>query len=519
MNRREMARVKRVVPHLRVHLTPAVLVVFTTLILTPPGTPTEASVKDLLLSQEPNTLRRKIDFISTKRSQRTPSPPGWEAYNGAVYTPERGYGWLIDLAGCCGDKGGVGKMILPDGTKASPQTLGRSELAHWQGTHKENQPLVFRIDLANGWYRVTCTSVDPDNAPLPLVDQRSIKFRAHDVVFAGPRYGAPLAIEGHRLIEGSGVVEVTEGHLRIVVGDPAYGGWTWSYEGPWHRGWRAWFGKWRNHRYAETWYQKLTRTVDPGFHSLRFNSLEIEQVSPPVAQPLLFFRDFFNRDDNADINVNIPESHRWMRKTLHPTAPGRIIAELYKTSVKLTALRKGHGIVGIVQQQRSPEARIVRYSTSVSLFTGEGSRIHSGIQEAGLLILGESPEPTEFNSTFVGVAYDWSQAETPGWLRYRVGNGRDGYRTDAAIPDTVLPFKVAAGEYEIIVEHDVPNNLLSRVHINGVDITGHWAPSDRRQRIARGLFGIRALMDAHGSGVPLQQFYWYYRVDEDQRSS
>jgi hypothetical protein len=52
-----------------------------------------------------------------------------------------------------------------------------------------------------------------------------------------------------------------------------------------------------------------------------------------------------------------------------------------------------------------------------------------------------------------------------------------------------------------------------------VDITGHWAPSDRRQRIARGLFGIRALMDAHGSGVPLQQFYWYYRVDEDQRSS
>ena len=100
------------------------------------------------------------------------------------------------------------------------------------------------------------------------------------------RYGMPLAIEGNRLVEGSGVVEVTEGHLRIVVGDPSYGGWIWSYEGPWYRGWNAWFGRQRNHRYAESLYQKLTRTVDPGFHSLRFNSLEIERVPPPAEQSL-----------------------------------------------------------------------------------------------------------------------------------------------------------------------------------------------------------------------------------------
>lgn len=183
-------------------------------------------------------LQRKINFTAL-RKQQTPTPPGWEPYDGSVYTPERGYGWLADLRQHGWDGGGTGRMILPDGTRASPLALGRLELANWQGTHQENRPQVFRIDLPDGWYRVTCTSVDPDNAPLPLVDERSIKFRAHDVVFAGPRYGAPLAVEGNRLIEGSDVVEVTEGHLRIVVGDVAYGGWVWAYPGPFFQGWRA----------------------------------------------------------------------------------------------------------------------------------------------------------------------------------------------------------------------------------------------------------------------------------------
>ena len=72
--------------------------------------------------------------------------------------------------------------------------------------------------------------------PVPLVDQRSFKCRAHDVVFAGFSYGVPLKIQGNRLVEGSEGVEVTDGHLRVVVGDPAYGGWTWSYPGPLWRG-------------------------------------------------------------------------------------------------------------------------------------------------------------------------------------------------------------------------------------------------------------------------------------------
>lgn len=181
--------------------------------------------------------------------------------------------------------------------------MGRLELSTWQGTHQENRPLVFRIDLPDGWYRVTCTSVDPIHGPLPLVDQRSIKFRAHDVIFAGPSYGAPLKIEGSRLVEGSAIVEVTEGHLRLVVGDPAYGGWTWSYQGPWYRGWSEWFGRLNHQRYAEIWYQKLTRTVDPGYHSLRLNSLEIQRLVAPAQQTSLLFRDFFNRDDSSDLNM------------------------------------------------------------------------------------------------------------------------------------------------------------------------------------------------------------------------
>ena len=97
----------------------------------------------------------------------------------------------------------------------------------------------------------------------------------------------------------------------------------------------------------------------------------------------------------------------------HPTYLDHIHAELYKTSIKLTAPRKGKGVVSLVQQKLSPEEGIVRYSTSVSLFTGEGSRIHSGIQEAGLLILGAVPEVTEFNSTFIGVAFDRSRRGDP----------------------------------------------------------------------------------------------------------
>jgi hypothetical protein len=94
-----------------------------------------------------------------------------------------------------------------------------------------------------------------------------------------------------------------------------------------------------------------------------------------------------------------------------------------------------------------------------------------------------------------------------------VGDGQSGYRTNSDIPDTVFPFKITEGEYEIVVEHNVAKNILSRVQINGVDMTSYWPPLDRKQRIPRGLFGIRASMDAHGSGVRLQQFYWFYRVE------
>jgi hypothetical protein len=270
--------------------------------------------------------------------------------------------------------------------------------------------------------------------------------------------------------------------------------------------------------FANGWYQKLTRTVDPGFHSLRFNSLEIERVPPPAQQAALLFRDFFNRDDSHDINTGLTQADHWVRERLSPAHPDVISSEIYKTALTLTGPRKGKGVVGLVQQRLSPQRETIRYSTRVSLYTGEGSRLHSGIQEAGLLLLSEPAMVNEFHSTFVGVAYDRSRRETPGWVKYRVGNGRDGYRTNSEIPDTSLPFKVTEGEYEIIVEHDVGANMLSRIQINGVDITGHWAPPDRRQRISRGWFGIRALIDAHGSGVRLQQFYWYYRVEEDRRS-
>ena len=173
--------------------------------------------------------------------------------------------------------------------------------------------------------------------------------------------------------------------------------------------------------------------------------------------------------------------------------------------------------IGVIQNRMSPEKGTIRYATRVSLFTGEGSKIHSGFQEAGLLILGEANAPTEFNSTFIGVGFDHNRAATRGFVTYRVGNGQNGYKTNSEIPDTSLPFQITEGEHEIVVDHDVKNNVLKRIQINGQDLTAMFSVSDRTQRVPRGLFGIRASMDSLGSGVRLQQFYWYYRVEDIAR--
>ncbi len=465
---------------------------------------------------ERGPFQKKINFIAVNDRKRTPTPAGWEAYDGSVYTKERGYGWVSKLSGLYAGDGGENAVIqLPGGVITSPRKVGRLELANWQGMHRENQPLVFRIDLPDGWYRVHCASVA--HGDLPVIDQRNFNCRAQDSVFAGSQFGPPLKIRGRDVVEGSNIVEVTDGSLRIIVGDPAYGGWTWSHKGAWHRGWSTWWGEWGDHRYAETWHQKLTRVIDPGFHHLRLNSLEIERVPAPAKRPALVFRDFFNRDDNPDINSGVAEANQWVKMRPDSAIVEPIESELYKTSLKFTGPKKGRGQLGVIQKKMSPETGTIRYSTRVSLFTGEGSRIHSGFQEAGLLILGEPSGLTEFNSTFIGVAFDRSRAVTPGSVRYRVGNGRNGYKIESQIPDTSLSFRVTEGEHEIVVDHDVKNNILKRIQINGNDLTGSFGLSNRKQRVARGLFGIRASMDPLDSGVRLQQFYWYYRVEDITR--
>jgi hypothetical protein len=100
----------------------------------------------------------------------------------------------------------------------------------------------------------------------------------------------------------------------------------------------------------------------------------------------------------------------------------------------------------------------------VSLFTGEGSKIHSGSQEAGLLILADAKNPTEFNSTFIGVAFDRNRTTGVGSVRYRVGNGQNAYKTSSELPDEALPFRVTEGEYLIVVDHDVKNDVLERIY-------------------------------------------------------
>jgi hypothetical protein len=290
-------------------------------------------------------------------------------------------------------------------------------------------------------------------------------------------------------------------------------GWE-EYDGSIYRpgGWRDWWGF--EHQYAQSWYQKLMRVVDPGFHSLRLNSLAIEQIGAPTERPSLIFRDFFNRDDSPDVNAGIVEAEQWAKVKLHPNLPGDIRAELSNTSIKLTGPQSGAAVIGLVQPTLSPAEGVIRYSTRVSLFTGEGSQIHSGAQEAGMIILADPLRPTEFNSTFVGVGFDSSHPEALGWLIYRVGDGKEGYRTNLAIPDAALPFKITEGEFEVILEHDVAANILRQIRVNGVDVTDQWALQDRRQHLWQGRFGIRSTMNSTLSKVRLRQFYWYYRVEK-----
>jgi hypothetical protein len=102
---------------------------------------------------------KKIDLVyrplqdehrKTALNQHTPTPQGWDSYDGSVYTPERGYGWLTNLRGKGRDRGIRGIVVLTDGTRTSPEKLRRPELANFQGRHGENRPMVFRMDLPDG---------------------------------------------------------------------------------------------------------------------------------------------------------------------------------------------------------------------------------------------------------------------------------------------------------------------------------------------------------------------------------
>ena len=101
-----------------------------------------------------------------------------------------------------------------------------------------------------------------------------------------------------------------------------------------------------------------------------------------------------------------------------------------------------------------------------------------------------------------------------GRLIYRVGDGEAGYRNNLTIPDTELPFKITAGEFEIVLEHDVAANVLRQIRVNGVDVTDQWTLEDRRQPLRQGQFGIRSMLNSTLSRVNLRQFYWYYRVEK-----
>ncbi len=261
------------------------------------------------------------------------------------------------------------------------------------------------------------------------------------------------------------------------------------------------------------WYERLTRTIHHGFHSLELNALQFKRVAPPPHRTELIFRDLFNRDNALDINAGVAASEHWTQLRLHPNLPDPIHAALYQTSIQLSNPERTRGLTGLLQAEPSPAGGIVLYATRVSITTGTGSHQHAGVQEAGLLLLAEPSSPSEFNATFVGVGFDSHHPVTKGRIHYRVGNGRGGYRTNLKIPDVRLPMDITEGEYEIIVKHDVPHNVLRHIRINNVDITPHLTEAQRTQRLTRGLYGIRSAIENTDSHVQPKQHYWYYGVE------
>jgi hypothetical protein len=217
------------------------------------------------------------------------------------------------------------------------------------------------------------------------------------------------------------------------------------------------------------------------------------------------FRDFFNRDDDPDINRHVPEAARWTRRDLRAGA-APIGAALSTTSLALTATSPS--AVAFVQGEPSPARGVVRYSTRVSVMSGEGSRSGSGVHEAGLLLLGDRAV-ADTAATFVGLSIDGDR----GGVTVRVGDGAGGYLAAVTIAAARLPFEVAAGEHEIEVDHDVVGRVLRRIAVNGIDVTPLVPPEARRQRVERGLFGLRAAMEPVSARQRLQQFYWVYRVE------
>lgn len=443
---------------------------------------------------------QRINFVPSGTG-RTPNPPGWIAYDGAPYHPDRGFGWLEDVRGQARDRGVDAPIVLANGQITTPAKLRRPELATMHSLHGENRLRVFRIDLPNGWYRVTCSSVDP-GGPLPLVNQRSFKCRSGDVVFAGPAYGSPLAVKGNALVEGAGIVEVRHNHLRIVIGDPAYGEWTWQHHGPWYTGWRQWLKK--GHLYANGWLQKITRRVDPGYHSLRLNALQIEPSAQPPASSRVVFSETFQRDDGKDVNDGVAAEDRW----IVADTENRLVAEIYRSTLRIQPQGQGEGRLIMVRSLPLRLPGSIEVSMRVSLFMGTGSHKPTGSQEAGLVLLSSNYDQPGSTGTLLSIGYATDETDPSrfqGYMRMIIRKD-DGAAIQMKIGDRQLPLTIQEGEYGLALTYRTSDGLLQSIKINDNEMLAYLPASNVRLVLPR-VVGIQAIMKQEGEAL-LSQYYW-----------
>jgi hypothetical protein len=144
------------------------------------------------------SLHKKINFVFPDK-RISPNPDGWEAYEGAVYSVERGYGWLPEVPREGGDGGARGSITLADGTTTPHADINAGVAANQH------------------WIKVGSPSLNADNVQVDLY-KTSLRLTGpeHGTAIVGLMQHTPSPSAGHIRYATRVSLFTGEGSLRHI---------------------------------------------------------------------------------------------------------------------------------------------------------------------------------------------------------------------------------------------------------------------------------------------------------------